>query len=177
MGQVELENCSTGTINVSRKIYTLGDIQKISKPIRNQTQFSFKGWSFCSIKNMIEYDWMEKAIVDTLNKPEAWGCPGDNYAALLKLQEYVSGNNCIRLKKWYGIPERYEYRNAYDLNCIVDANHDDKIIIPLTARETLNTITDLIKNRSIEEIYEASLEHWYHKELTMEHFLLQQFLP
>lgn len=154
-----------------QKQYSLEDIQKMTKPINKNSQFSFNGWSFCSIKNLEEFKWIQMALRDTLNFPEAWGCEYNNFGAILKLQKYVSGNNCEKLRKWYGIPIKYEYRNAKNVNCIVDANNNDQVIIPLTAEEILDVVVDLNKNRKVEDIYHAY--DFHHQIMTIE--LLEKF--
>ena len=61
---------------------------------------------------------------------------------------------------------KLEYRNSQGVNSIVDANHDDKVIIPVTASELLDLIADLNKNRKPSDIFE--FYDWYHKEVTIE---------
>ena len=55
------------------------------------------------------------------------------------------------------------------MNCIVDANHADKVIIPLTARELLDIIADLNKGHGVEDIYNAYLQEFHHETITIEH--------
>lgn len=166
--QVELDQCSAnGTIQVSRKVYTVDDVKELVKPIKSSRQISFpKGRMFCSYKNPVEIEWVRAAILDALNNPEKFNSPGDNFGATMKLQEMVKGNNCIVLRKWYDVPVKYEYRNTYEVNSIVDANHNDEVIIPLTAEEILDVIADLNKNRKPEDIFNAY--EFHHKDVTIE---------
>ncbi|MBQ2651923.1 MAG: hypothetical protein IJF83_00050 [Methanobrevibacter sp.] len=173
MVQVELDNCSNkGIFHISRKVYTMEDIDELVKPITSSKQISFpKGRMFCSYKDAIEIEWVKAAILDALNNPEKFYSPGDTFGATMKLQEMIKGNNCIVLRKEYGIPEKLEYRNTYEVNSIVDANHNDRVIIPITAGEILDLIADLNKNRKLEDIFEVY--DWYHKDMTIE--LLELF--
>lgn len=167
MVQVELEECCT--LIPKKKIYSIEDIEEMTKPINNNAQCSLNGWSFCSIKNLTEFKWLQLALLDTLNHPEMWGYPGNTYEALIELQRYVHGNHCEKLAKWYHLPMKLQYRNIEGVNAIVDANHNDKIIIPLTARELLDIIAYLNKNYSAEDIYYAYQTDFHHKSITIEH--------
>ena len=167
--QVELPGCSTSTINCTRKVYTIQDIDRLVKPIQSSKQISFpRGRMFCSYKDTIEIDWVKSAILDALNHPEKFDSPGDTFGATMKLQEMIKGNKCHILKKWYDIPQKLEYRNAYEVNAIVDANHQDRLIIPLTAEEILDVIVDINKNRSLEDI--CNVYNFHHSEMNV-HYL------
>ena len=171
--QVELDRCANGTLQTYRKIYTMEDIDHLVKLIPSSRQISFpKGRMFCSYKQEHEINWVKAAILDALNNPEKFFCPGDTFGATMKLQEMIKGNNCIVLKKWYDLPQKLEYRNNYNVNAIVDANNNDTVIIPVTAEEILDLIADLNKHRKVEDIFIAY--EFYHESMTLEKLELFQ---
>lgn len=150
-------NSSTFSSNglvVNRKVYTMEDVEKKCKIWPKSNQMGLDGWPFFSYKNIVEVEWVKAAIVDALNKPELFGA-SDTYGALCNLKEKIKGKNAEVLRETYGIPPKLEYRNNKNVNQIVDANHNDELVIPLTASEILDVIADLNKNRSIDEIMGA----------------------
>ena len=172
MVQAELSSSTfnnTGFI-VTRKVYTKEDVEKKCKIWPKSNQLGFDGWPFFSYKHTEEIEWVKAAILDALNKPETFNA-NDNYGALCNLKELIKGKNAEKLRSKYGIPVKLEYRNAYEVNSIVDANHNDQVIIPLTASEILDLIADLNKNRDVEELF--NVYDFYHKEVTIE--LLEKF--
>ena len=172
MVQAELNSStfsSTGFI-ITRKVYTKEDVEKKCKVWKKSNQLGFDGWPFFSYKKLEEIEWVKAAILDALNKPETFNAT-DNYGALCNLKELIKGKNAGKLQAKYGIPMKLEYRNAYEVNSIVDANHDDRVIIPLTAGEILDLIADLNKNREVSELFEVY--EFYHGDVTIE--LLEKF--
>lgn len=172
MVQAEFNNStfnSNGLI-ITRKVYTMEDVEKKCKIWPKSNQMGFDGWPFFSYKNIVEVEWVKAAIVDALNKPSLFGA-SDTYGALCNLKELIKGKNAEKLRSKYGIPIKLEYRNAYEVNSIVDANHNDQVIIPLTASEILDLIADLNKNRDVEELF--NVYEFHHKEVTIE--LLEKF--
>ena len=172
MVQAELNSSTfkgTGFI-VTRKVYTKEDVEKKCKIWPKSNQLGFDGWPFFSYKSLEETEWVKAAILDALNKPETFNA-NDNYGALCNLKELIKGKNAEKLRAKYGIPVKLEYRNAYEVNSIVDANHDDRVIIPLTASEILDLIADLNKNRDVEELF--NVYEFHHKDVTIE--LLEKF--
>lgn len=164
--QVDLNGCATGTFNSSIKVYTKKDVEEKCKIWHKSNQLGFDGWPFFSFKNLVEVEWVKAAILDALNHPEMFNAT-DNYGALCNLKEMIKGKNAIVLKSRYGVPPKLEYRNCENVNCIVDANNDDAIIIPLTATEILDVVVDLNKNRSLDEIFRAY--EFYHESMSFEY--------
>ena len=172
MVQAELNSSTfkgTGFI-VTRNVYTKEDVEKKCKIWPKSNQLGFDGWPFFSYKSLEETEWVKAAILDALNKPETFNA-NDNYGALCNLKELIKGKNAEKLRAKYGIPVKLEYRNAYEVNSIVDANHDDRVIIPLTASEILDLIADLNKNRDVGELF--NVYEFHHKDVTIE--LLEKF--
>lgn len=171
MVQAELNSSTfSGSLIVTRKVYTMEDVEKKCKIWPKSHQLGFDGWPFFSYNHLEEIDWVKAAILDALNKPETFNAR-DNYGALCNLKKLIKGKKAEKLKAKYGIPCKLEYRNAYEVNCIVDANHDDQIIIPLTAGEILDLIADFNKNRDVTELFEVY--EFHHKDVTIE--LLEKF--
>lgn len=150
---------------VTRKMYTKEDVEKKCKIWHKSNQLGFDGWPFFTYKNLEEVEWVKSAILDALNNPGTFQA-SDTYGALCNLKEFIKGKNAEKLKPKYGIPLKLEYRNSQGVNSIVDANHDDKVIIPVTASELLDLIADLNKNRKPSDIFEVY--DWYHKDVTIE---------
>ena len=154
----------------ARKVYTKEYVEKKCKIWRKSNQLGFDGWPFFTYNNLEEVDWVKNAILDALNHPENFNCR-DTYGALCNLKSMIKGKNAKVLRSKYGLPIKLEYRNAYECNCIVDANHNDTIIIPLTAGEILDLIADLNKNREVNELFEVY--EFHHTDVTIE--LLEKF--
>lgn len=172
MVQAEL-NSNTFNSNgllFARKVYTKEYVEKKCKIWPKSNQLGFDGWPFFSYKNLEEIDWVKNAILDALNNPESFDSR-DTYGALCNLKKMIKGKNAKVLRSKYGLPIKLEYRNAYELNCIVDANHNDTVIIPLTAGEILDIIADLNKNREVSELFEVY--DFHHGDVTIE--LLEKF--
>ena len=150
---------------VTRKMYTKEDVEKKCKIWHKSNQLGFDGCPFFTYKNLEEVEWVKSAILDALNNPGTFQA-SDTYGALCNLKKLIKGKNAEKLKAKYGIPLKLEYRNSQGVNSIVDANHDDKVIIPVTASELLDLIADLNKNRKPSDIFE--FYDWYHKEVTIE---------
>lgn len=148
MVQVELV---TGSNLPKGYLYTKSDVEEMCKVITSSGQLSLNGWMFFSYNNMNEIRWVKSAILDALNNPEIFNS-NDTYGALCNLKELIKGKNAKILKERYDIPPKYEYRSTSGINCIVDANNDDEIIIPLTAEEILDVVMELNKNRDFEYI-------------------------
>jgi len=167
MVQAEL-NSSTLTTGfmITRKVYTKEDVEKKCKIWKKSHQIGFDGWPFCTYKNLEEIEWVKKAILDALNHPEKFNA-NDNYGALCNLKEMIKGKQAVRLRSKYGVPAKYEYRNTMGVNSIVDANHGDRIIVPLTAGEVLDIIVDLNKNRDLEDIFNAY--NFHHETMSIEY--------
>lgn len=152
---------NTSTLNhpnpglmITKKVYTTEDVEEKCKIWKKSNQLGFDGWPFFTYNNLEEVEWVKKAILDALNTPSTFNAT-DNYAALCNLKELIKGKKAEKLRAKYGIPVKLEYRNTNDVNCIVDANHNDKIIVPLTACELLDIIVDLNKKRKVEDIFNA----------------------
>lgn len=154
MVQAELDYNTSGTINLSRTYYTMHDIERMMDVIKTSNQITFLTWKLGTHKNEQELEWVKKALFDCLNNPEKFDSPNDTFGAIANLREKIKRNNCIVLREYYGIPPKFEYRNSYEINAIVDANSNDDIIIPVTASEILDIIADINKNRSLEEIFD-----------------------
>lgn len=165
MVQVDLNGCTSTGLIVSRKIYTMQDVEEKCKIWHKSNQLGFDGWPFFSYKHKEEIEWVKHAILDALNKPETFNA-SDNYGALCNLKKLIKNKNAIVLKAKYGIPMKLEYRNVENVNAIVDSNHNDKIIIPLTAEEILDIIADINKGRSVEEIFRVY--DFHHETITVE---------
>lgn len=165
MVQVELPDCNPG-IQITRKIYTHEEVNKMIKTWKSSGQVSLKGMAIGTPENQTEEKWIRAAIFDALNKPELYGCKCDTFGALMTLREMIKNKNAKVLSKWYNLPVKYEYRNNYGINAIVDVNNDDEIIFPLIASEILDIIGDLNKNRKIKEIYDNY--EFYHKTVNIE---------
>lgn len=162
-------NSSTLTGNsfmITRKVYTKEDVEKRCKIWKKSNQLGLDGWPFFSYKTLEEVEWVKAAILDALNKPQLFNA-NDNYGALCNLKEMIKGKNAEKLRDKYGIPPKLEYRNVQGVNAIVDVNHSDKLIVPLTASELLDIIVDLNKNRKIEDIYHAY--DFHHEAMTIEY--------
>lgn len=166
MGQIDLGSCTEGPLLVPRKVYTKEDVEKKCKIWHKSNQLGFDGWPFFTFNDLEEVEWVKAAILDALNNPRMFNA-NDNYGALCNLKRKIKGKNAIVLKAKYGIPVKLEYRNAYEVNAIVDVNHNDRLIIPLTAEELLDIIVDLNKNRKIEDIYNAY--DFHHETMTIEY--------
>ena len=166
--QAELNSStfSSPGLIITRKVYSKEDVEKKCKIWKKSKQLGFDGWPFFTYKNLEEVKWVKAAILDALNHPETFNA-NDNYGALCNLKEMIKGKHAEKLRSKYGIPVKLEYRNTNGVNCIVDANHDDEIIIPLTAEESLDIIVDLNKNRKIEDIYNAY--DFHHETMTIEY--------
>lgn len=165
MVQVDLNGHSTDSIKVSRKVYTMEDVDGMCKIWRKSNQLGLDGWAFCTYKNLTEVEWVKAAILDALNNPETFNAT-DNYGALCNLKAMIKGKNAIVLRDKYGVPQKLEYRNVMGINSIVDANHDDCVIIPVTAEEILDLIADINKNHKLEDIFDAY--NFYHVDMTLE---------
>ena len=171
MVQAELNSCiGNSSLIITRKVYTKEDVEKKCKIWRKSKQLGFDGWPFFTYKNLEEIEWVKSAILDALNKPETFNAH-DTYGALCNLKTLIKGKNAEKLRVKYGIPMKLEYRNAYEVNSIVDANHDDRVIIPLTASEILDLIADFNKNREVTELFEVY--EFHHGDVTIE--LLEKF--
>lgn len=167
MVQAELNHSTLGNgLIIPRKVYTMEDVEKKCKIWKKSNQLGFDGWPFFTYNSLEEVEWVKAAILDALNHPEQFNAR-DNYGALCNLKKKIKGKKAEVLKSKYAIPQKLEYRNNEGVNCIVDANHDDKVIIPLTASEILDVIVDLNKNRDIEDIYHAY--DFHHQIMTIEH--------
>ena len=166
MVQVELDSCDSSGLMVSRKIYTMQDVENKCNIWRKSNQLGLDGWPFFTFNNEEEIEWVKLAILDALNKPVMFKA-SDSYGALCNLKKLIKGKNAIVLKSKYALPCKLEYRNKEDVNAIVDVNHNDKIIIPLTAEEILDIIADFNKSRSVEEIY--NVYDFHHETMTIEH--------
>lgn len=151
---------------VTRKVYTKEDVEKRCKIWKKSNQLGLDGWPFFSYKHPEEVEWVKAAILDALNKPELFNA-SDNYGALCNLKSMIKNKNAEKLRSRYGIPVKLEYRNTNGINSIVDANHNDRLIIPLTAEELLDIIVDLNKGRKIEDIYNAY--DFHHATMTIEY--------
>lgn len=156
---------STGLI-VTRKVYTKEDVEKRCKIWKKSNQLGLDGWPFFSYKHLEEVEWVKAAILDALNHPERFNA-SDNYGALCNLKSMIKNKNAEKLRSRYGIPVKLEYRNTKGVNSIVDANHGDKLIVPLTAEELLDIIVDLNKNRKVEDIFNAY--DFHHGSVTIEY--------
>lgn len=170
MGQIDLGSCTDGALMVPRKVYTKEYVEKKCKIWHKSNQLGFDGWPFFTFNDLEEVEWVKAAILDALNNPGMFNA-SDNYGALCNLKRKIKGKKAIVLKAKYGIPVKLEYRNAYEVNAIVDANHNDKVIIPLTAGEILDLIADINKNRNVSELFE--FYEFYHGEVSIE--LLEKF--
>lgn len=157
------------SLMIPRKVYTKEYVEENVKPWKSN-QVGFNGWAICTIRNESEIPLIKAAVLDALNHPEHFNA-SDNYGALCNLKKYIEKGNAEKLRNRYGIPIKLEYRNLTGVNCIVDANHDDQLIIPLTAGEILDVIVDLNKGRNIEDIYYAY--DFHHDTMTIEY--LEQF--
>ena len=155
---------------IPRKVYTKEYVEQNCTYWKSSNQVGLNGWAICIIRNKDEIPLIQAAVLDALNHPERFNA-NDNYGALCNLKEYIKRGNAEKLRSRYAMPVKLEYRNVQGINSIVDANHDDKIIIPLTAGEILDVIVDLNKNRDIEEIYYAY--EFNHETMTIEY--LEQF--
>ena len=151
---------------VTRKVYAKEDVEKKCKIWKKSKQLGFDGWPFFTYKNLEEVEWVKAAILDALNHPEMFNAR-DNYGALCNLKHLIKNKNAEKLRSRYGIPVKLEYRNTNGVNSIVDANHNDKLIIPLTAEELLDIIVDINKGRGIEEIFYAY--DFHHDTMTIEY--------
>lgn len=168
MVQAEL-NSSTLKGNgliITRKVYTKEYVDKKCKIWVKSRQLGFDGWPFCSYKHLEEIEWVKCAILDALNNPETFNAR-DNYAALCNLKDLIKGSKAEKLRSKYAVPVKLEYRNTSGVNCIVDVNHGDKLVVPLTAGELLDVIADLNKGRSVEDIFEVY--DFYHGMMTIEY--------
>ena len=167
---MQAELISTDSSNrglmITRTVYTKEDVEKKCKIWRKSKQLGFDGWPFFSYKNLEEIEWVKSAILDALNKPETFNAT-DNYGALCNLKNLIKGKKAEKLRSKYGIPVKLEYRNTSGINSIVDVNHNDKLIIPLTAGEILDIIADLNKGRKVEDIYKAY--DFHHDTMTIEY--------
>lgn len=167
MGQIELPDC-TNTIQVSRKVYSNEELEEMVK-VWSTGQVAIMGMAIGSAKNDYEISWIKAAIGDALNHPEVFNSPNDTFGALNNLRGMIKNKNAVVLRARYGIPVKLEYRNTLGVNAIVDVNHEDNVIIPLTASEILDIIVDLNKNRNVEDIYYAYEEEFYHETMTIEY--------
>lgn len=152
MVQVELTDC-TSNIQFTKKVYTREEVEGMVKLWKSSGQVSIMGMAIGTPKNTTEEKWIRAAIFDALNKPELYGCKCDTFGALMVLRNMIKNKKAHVLSKWYNLPIKYEYRNNFGVNAIVDANQDDEIIFPLVASEVLDVIADLNKNRTTREIY------------------------
>lgn len=155
MVQAEL-NSSTLKGNgliITRKVYTKEYVDKKCKIWVKSRQLGFDGSPFCLYKHLEEIEWVKCAILDALNNPETFNA-GDNYAALCNLKDLIKGSKAEKLRSKYAVPVKLEYRNAKGVNCIVDVNHGDKLVVPLTSGELLDVIADLIRPGSV-NIFQA----------------------
>jgi len=169
MVQTELKNNSTfksPSLVITRKVYTKEYVDEKCKIWAKSNQMGFDGWPFFSYKNLEEVEWVKAAILDALNRPQSFNAR-DNYGALCNLKEKIKGKNAIVLRSKYGVPMKLEYRNTKGVNSIVDVNHGDKLVVPLTAEEVLDVIADLNKNRSVEDVFNAY--DFHHKVMTIEY--------
>lgn len=165
--QSELISTDSGnSLMITRRIYTKEDVEKKCKIWPKSNQLGFDGWPFFSYKHPEEIDWVKSAILDALNKPETFNAT-DNYGALCNLKTLIKGKHAEKLRSKYGIPVKLEYRNTSEVNSIVDVNHNDKLIVPLTASEILDIIVDLNKGRKVEDIYNAY--EFHHDIMTIEY--------
>ena len=165
MGQVDLNSCTRTSLVMTRKVYTMQDVEDKCKIWHKSNQLGVDGWPFCTFNSEEEIEWVKKAILDALNHPEVFNA-SDNYGALCNLKKLIKGKKAVLLRAKYGVPAKYEYRNIEGVNSIVDANHNDKVVIPLTAEEILDVIADLNKNRSPEDIFNAY--DFHHETVTIE---------
>lgn len=174
MVQAELTNSTfkTGSFFNTDKKYTMTDIEEMMNLIESSNQITLHTWKLGTCNNNTEYEWVKRAVLDACNTPEKFDSPGDTLGAIINLRKMIKKNNCNVLRGRYGMTPKYEYRNQYLHNFIVDANNHDEIIIPLTAREILDIIADLNKGHSISKIYDSYLEDFHHDTVTMEHLEL-----
>ena len=154
---------------IGRKIYSMSDVEEMMNLIESSYQITIHTWKLGTCNDLAEYELVKKAVLDALNNPEKFNAPNDSFGALVNLRKKIKKNNCKVLYSEYGLPVKLEYRNTSDVNCIVDANHADKVIIPLTARELLDIVADLNKNHDVEDIYNAYLQEFHHETITIEH--------
>ena len=165
--QADLLSCRCDPINV--KIYPMNDVEEMMNLIESSNQITIHTWKLGTCNGKSEFEMVKKAVLDALNHPEKFNSPMDSFGALVNLREKIKKNNCKVLSEEYGLPMKLEYRNTSGVNCIVDANHDDRIVIPLTARELLDIIADFNKGHSPEDIYNAYLQEFHHGSITIEH--------
>ena len=165
MVQAELTNIGPSSIQVSRKLYSHDEVNEMVK-LWSTGQVSIMGMAIGSPINHREEQWIRAAIFDALNYPEKFNCKNDNFGALMVLRDLIKNKNAKVLGEWYKLPVKLEYRNNYGVNAIVDVNHDDEVIFNLVAFEVLDVIADLIKNRSVEDIF--SNYDFYHDDVDVE---------
>ena len=165
--QADLLNCRCDPIG--RKLYSMSDVEEMMNLIESSYQITIHTWKLGTCNDLAEYELVKRAVLDALNNPEKFNSPNDSFGALVNLRRKIKKNNCKVLYSEYGLPVKLEYRNNAGVNCIVDANHSDKLIIPLTARELLDIIADLNKGHGIEDIYNAYLQEFHHEIITIEH--------
>ena len=167
MVQVEL---ATGSNLPKGYLYTKSDVEEMCKVIHTSGQLSLNGWMFFSYNNMDEIRWVKSAILDALNHPELFNAH-DSYGALCNLKEKIKRKNAIVLKEKYDLPPKYEYRSTSGINAIVDANNDDKIIMPTTSAETLDLVMEFNKNRDVDYISQSYVFHHKIMNLNKEYLL------
>lgn len=153
-------------------VYTISDVEKMCKPLPSSNQLSLNGWMFFRYKNLEEVEWVKHAILDALNNPQTFNA-NDSYGALCNLKEKIKRCNAIVLKEQYDIPVKLEYRSSSGVNCIVDANHNDKVVIPLTAAEILDVIMDFKKNRDYDYIMNSY--EFHHRVMNLNKNCLMKF--
>lgn len=157
---------------IPKKVYTMEDVDKMMNLIESSNQITIHTWKLGTCNDRSEYEMVKKAVLDALNHPEKFNSSTDTFGALVNLRKKIRKNNCSVLFEEYGLPAKYEYRNTHGINCIVDANNNDSMIVPVTASELLNLIADFNKNHNIEDIYDAYLQEFHHDNVTIEHLEL-----